>query len=895
MDAIDHVYQCISNEASFLINGKFLFGQHELGFNQFDLINAFCCHRIFLSNTVTRKAILTPSASFGGLIATFSAALTMRMMDIYEERADLYENLKKNDIILLEGMKCQFLGINKEKPEDMRIFLRFNDTKLLSIPIHRPRSVQKYNGKSKALNNYDPTRFAKAGFEESLFGFQEKIFPTLKFNRMVVVSSKDFALQMADVQIQCDGQTKLFSFYCPMAWWGPDSVQSKRIGSDASQDEPTIFFTSSFAKASDLVDQFKIKSVLVVGGQGLATGVSGFMKLIDISQPSNLLFILPIGDKESLEILTNNGFTYWSWAQKEMTKSLYAIPAMEDSRANRRRPDFVHHQILRNILSVKVRMETVSKPQGISEASRKIRELLAELKRLGLPPLQLDPIIAMTYSILIGFDQLSVPYPDVSSGFREGNVDPVTRTVNFLLEKSSNIGSYTIEKSAGKVLTEIVKLLQELVSSHSHLVGKALKISQILPSTSGRVGVVSQNRFKDLQFLATHECASRKLCFLTPSQVDKAGQFDHLIFMGLLPSRWDHLTMIGSAKEIIGLCYDHEEQAMNRFLSGTGFGKIFQGRTSLSEFLGVNFGGVGDVTGENSELVQGQVAIIRNPVPEPIMQLLSGQGTQPQFDLEEMFTFLEEYSRRTVPQTSGGGAAATTTEAHCILLEDNLLYFFRKDGSLNVLDRNFERVERKKIPDLAPGSEIVMLQDTTRDLFEEHLDKVLSNPEHKAKLNLSSLWRESLIAYRMRRNRSVDDLRGQLELHGADLESQTIYRWLREPEMIAPNSKALEALKKLLKDPVLDARWEEMRGAIEWRKRLHLRVGQYLGRILAKSAVHTEMAEDEEVIELGGDIRRTIDELREMISVRRIERVFPDTYFVSSNKLRVPLPFEELD
>lgn len=892
MDAIDLVDQCIPIEAPFLINGKFQLGQHELRFNRFDLINAFCCHRTFLSDSVTHKAILTPSDSFGGLVATFSAALTMRLKDIYEERADLYEHLNKNDILLVEGMKCRYLGRNRERPGDIRLILMFANSTRVEIPIHRPQSVQKYHGKADTLNKYDPTRFAKAGFEESLFGFKEKVFPTRRFNRLLVVSSKDFALQMADAQIWSDGQVRQFSSYCPMAWWGPDSVQAKRIGSDASQDEPTIFFTSSLSKASDLAEQFKIASVLVVGGEGLATGISGFIKLLDFSQLKHILVILPIGNKESLETLTNNGFTYWSWTLKEIAKSLYAFPAMEDSRANRRRPDFGHHQILQNILTARVRMETVSRPQGITESSGKIRGLLADLKRLGLPQPHLDPIFAMTFSVLIGFDQLSVPYSDVVSGCREGNVDPVTRAVNFLLEKSSTIDSHASEKSPGKVLTEIVQHLQELVSSHSYQVGKSLKVSQILPSTSGRVGVVSQNRFKDLQYLAIHECATRKLCFLTPAQVEKAGLFDHLVFMGLLPNKWDHLAMVGSAKEIIGLCYDHEGPAMARFLSGTGLGKVFQGRTTLPEFLGMD---AGEVTGEGGEPIPGQAAIAREPVPKPIVQLLSGPGTPSLLDIEVMFTFLEEYSRRTAPPKSDAGAAATTTEAHCVLLEDNLLFFFRKDGSLNVLDRNYERVERRKISDLAPGSEIVLLSDATRDLFEEHLEKVLSIPEHKAKLDLSSLWRESLIAYKQRRNRSVEDLRDQLEFHGADLESQTIYRWLREPEMIAPNSKALEALRKLLKDPALDAKWDEMRSAIEWRKGLHLRVGQYLGRMLAKSAVHTEIAEDEDVIDLGSDIRRTIDELRDMVSVRRIERVFADTYLVSVNKLRVPLPFEELD
>jgi hypothetical protein len=405
------------------------------------------------------------------------------------------------------------------------------------------------------------------------------------------------------------------------------------------------------------------------------------------------------------------------------------------------------------------------------------------------------------------------------------------------------------------------------------------------------VGVVSQNRFKDLQYLSIHDCANRKLCFLTPAQVEKAGQFDYLVFMGLLPNKWDHLAMVGSAKDIIGLCYDHEGPAMTRFLTGTGFGKFLYGRTTLSEFLGMN---VGEDTGESGALIPGQTSIDCEPDPESIVQSLPGSETQSILNIEGMFSFLEEYSRRTAPPKSGPGTAATTAEAHCVLLEDDFLFFFRKDGSLNVLDRIYERVDRRKYSELVPGLEIVLLSDATRDLFEEHLEKALSIPEHRAKLDISSLWRESLINYKQRRNRSVEDLRDQLEIHGADLESQTIYRWFREPEMIAPNTKALEALKKLLKDPVLDSKWDEMRSAIEWRKGLHLRVGQYLGRMLAKSAVHTEMAEDEEVIELGGDIRRTIDELRDVVSVRRIDRVFADTYSVSVNKLRVPLPFEEI-
>lgn len=220
-------------------------------------------------------------------------------------------------------------------------------------------------------------------------------------------------------------------------------------------------------------------------------------------------------------------------------------------------------------------------------------------------------------------------------------------------------------------------------------------------------------------------------------------------------------------------------------------------------------------------------------------------------EYEEIEMILRENKYRQYIASGGKKSANETTEAIPVNFVGGYLAFYRTGhkvlSATNIIVNDSDKIkdEDKKLPTELKLGDFVVVRETDRDIIKEIADVVLERsgkPDHR---ELATKWKEALdietLFY------TNDQIYQRLVAAGCTRGPESVYRWLTDEDMIAPQGKEdLRYIAKVTGSTVLSDMLDEIYDAAQTVKAAHSKAGKILSDTLKNRIV--------EAIDQYGDI-----------------------------------------
>lgn len=220
-------------------------------------------------------------------------------------------------------------------------------------------------------------------------------------------------------------------------------------------------------------------------------------------------------------------------------------------------------------------------------------------------------------------------------------------------------------------------------------------------------------------------------------------------------------------------------------------------------------------------------------------------------EYEEIEMILRENKYRQYIASGGKKSANETTEAIPVNFVSGYLAFYRTGhkvlSATNIIVNDSDKIkdEDKKLPSELKLGDFVVVREADRDIIKEIADVVLERSGKTGHRELATKWKEALdietLFY------TNDQIYQRLVAAGCTRGPESVYRWLTDEDMIAPQGKEdLQYIAKVTGSTVLSDMLDQIYDAAQTVKAAHSKAGKILSDTLKTRIV--------EAIDQYGDI-----------------------------------------
>ena len=220
-------------------------------------------------------------------------------------------------------------------------------------------------------------------------------------------------------------------------------------------------------------------------------------------------------------------------------------------------------------------------------------------------------------------------------------------------------------------------------------------------------------------------------------------------------------------------------------------------------------------------------------------------------EYEEIEMILRENKYRQYIASGGKKSANETTEAIPVNFVGGYLAFYRTGHKIlsatNIIVNDSDKIkdEDKKLPSELKLGDFVVVREADRDIIKEIADVVLERSGKTGHRELATKWKEALdietLFY------TNDQIYQRLVAAGCTRGPESVYRWLTDEDMIAPQGKEdLQYIAKVTGSTVLSDMLDQIYDAAQTVKAAHSKAGKILSDTLKTRIV--------EAIDQYGDI-----------------------------------------
>lgn len=220
-------------------------------------------------------------------------------------------------------------------------------------------------------------------------------------------------------------------------------------------------------------------------------------------------------------------------------------------------------------------------------------------------------------------------------------------------------------------------------------------------------------------------------------------------------------------------------------------------------------------------------------------------------EYEEIEMILRENKYRQYIASGGKKSANETTEAIPVNFVGGYLAFYRTGhkvlSATKIIVNDSDKIkdEDKKLPSELKLGDFVVVREADRDIIKEIADVVLERSGKTGHRELATKWKEALdietLFY------TNDQIYQRLVAAGCTRGPESVYRWLTDEDMIAPQGKEdLQYIAKVTGSTVLSDMLDQIYDAAQTVKAAHSKAGKILSDTLKTRLV--------EAIDQYGDI-----------------------------------------
>ncbi|WP_435551184.1 DrmE family protein [Natrinema sp. CGMCC1.2065] len=238
------------------------------------------------------------------------------------------------------------------------------------------------------------------------------------------------------------------------------------------------------------------------------------------------------------------------------------------------------------------------------------------------------------------------------------------------------------------------------------------------------------------------------------------------------------------------------------------------------------------------------------------------------FDLDDITESISEdilEQRESTSTVESSDGRSCDPDMYLVTFDNRLQESFRGGRRLTTYNESTHEVEKRPVRKISAGDAIVRLGDAEQDLYEYLREKEKSRGSLGDKEQLVEYWRDILRA--ARKESSLEDIQATLAEQGSSIESTSAIRLWISGETTGPQDP--EDVRRVLEAYQPDALgvYDEINAAIEWIRKFNEEVGEEIRKMLAGEL------DSRKSLDVGGDVRQRIIQLREEIEVVQVEDV----------------------
>ncbi len=234
-------------------------------------------------------------------------------------------------------------------------------------------------------------------------------------------------------------------------------------------------------------------------------------------------------------------------------------------------------------------------------------------------------------------------------------------------------------------------------------------------------------------------------------------------------------------------------------------------------------------------------------------------------DIKESISedILEQREETSVVESSDGQSRDPDT--YVVTFDNGLQESFQGGRRLTTYNKSTHEVRKRPARTIEAGDSIVRLGDAEQDFYEYLREKEKSRGNLDEKEQLVEYWRDILRT--AREESSLEDIQATLDEHGSSIESTAAIRLWISGETTGPQDP--KDVRRVLEAYQPDALgvYDEINTAVEWIREFNEQVGEEIRKLIAGEL------DSRKSLDVDGDVRQRIIELREKIEVVQVEDV----------------------
>lgn len=779
--------------AGFRNIGRAFFGDNVWPLSDYDYENIdLICDAVVGRDSVV---ILGPAPFATTLLGSVACVLRSVEVEIVHQQGRLAETLIPGDIVLLDGRRGMFAGIEvlggnagnepkfKVEFKDSTVFRDLSDVWQLTKCDPSLRGIETHVSTRTRIEHLPRKHLAdllQVGVEE---------IPPVLNTRVIVVADK--SLMINAYQSMKIGDVPL-SEVVP-ATYHTNPSEYERL--HRSMLEPMVNFTRSVETASAIVNAgTRVDAVFIYGSRRLRGYLPYVRDITNRDIPIVVLDHLHHADEAELRQLESVGFTVFAWTPEDIRK-LVPISAALDT--DKQGPISRERVRLRNVGHWRSQRIVIrcSEAEIISE----IRERLYSITHHQGDSLRI--FIRRLYSVINVLTTMPLPGRTLAAW----GID-LKESLQSCYALLPNV--YT--QIPGDSLSELNRILAEVqglidMQWETHPKGDAFLCYLNDLNKSDGILVRSRRMRQLLSDWLYVERPDVRVLSLSDS-LENPPMFDRLLSFGWYGDQHTRLPFSGFCREEIGIVYPFEKTLHRER------GERFSAMLSRSR---------------------------KHRSPSSLIR--SSTGFSASILLEDVLKQFERESSRDISgYVSASSSDAELVDAALAIFEGNRIALFTDSYRARCINEAEDGIVDKEVPELVAGDRLVFVRDSAQDVFAKLIDLVKdSDPGLRRTISVAETWRTAFSEYVKRNALSISELQNRLRMVGVERSTAAIRSWF-DPSIIGPNPDAIRGIARLTGDQKLNEHLEEVLHACAQIRGLHVSVGRYLARAIVASTVGAE-------------------------------------------------------
>lgn len=560
------------------------------------------------------------------------------------------------------------------------------------------------------------------------------------------------------------------------------------------------------------------KLVIIDGASKVRASYGNITRLNADNSPRKVICLLSSSDEEEIETLKSMGIDCWVWKSSD-----FQHIDVEGKIANQSSSDFEYHNEVLSFISQSNKDVLTIHDDHLDQQLTKLSELLSKLYK-GTPESDDGGILLRRFfSYLKFYTQVPVTIKEYERYcFNKGLQLFTDRIDDFENDIITSFG-VVFPRDVQKYARDSIVLIKQLYSYLENKNPKYTAIKELLTDKSyGDTSIVcSRPDFVEILQKDNSISQSVDVVTLNSLRLEPKGR---VIFTGFFTKKFQSKLFLAPFLQCEFILYGNETLWYNNLVNK-------HPASSLSKI--------------DSEIRKQYFPNMEQPVTPSKPDEEDVQSTE----FEEILNSVNKKFGNRIDITSTYSPnfvpSDELTSAHRVTFEDDSFTFINGDHHLTKLDRLEGEVIKATYEKLQLDDEIVFT-DTSRNLFEDLLADIKSSGKYSHIEDLSSIWWKSLNHYATVNNLTSEDIANQLELVGCKRHPVTIREWMKG-ERFRPGKieSTLAAIAKIVNDPNLNDKMEEIIKACKDLHSIHIQVGRLLVKRIASSVF--DYAEDSDL------------------------------------------------